>query len=296
MLRFLVIFFSVLFCGCHEKPLPPGTLACVNGELIHMSAVQALLDSRAASQGLRLRPAVSEMRSSYREALATLMAAALARQELAERGLAIDEKKLDEAVAQVKKDYASAGQEDVWADSVLREDEWRQLAAGQLALELLIRQVLAPAIKISLADIRAYYEEHSKEFTLPAWGRVCFLEGEKPELEAWCAAVDADNTSPVATCMDARLAHLPEPWVKNLARTGACGKIIEQEGHWRAVAVVSRSQPEKLLLSEAYGLIENILLAERRQAAFETWLEKKLAASSVLVNPELFAAEESSEF
>ncbi|MDE5878920.1 MAG: hypothetical protein K2G99_02675, partial [Desulfovibrio sp.] len=68
---------------------------------------------------------------------------------------------------------------------------------------------------------------------------------------------------------------------------GSCGQAREQDGEWRAAALAGRQPGHSLELAEAYPLIESILLAEKKSAAFGQWLEESLGRSEILVAPEL---------
>lgn len=287
----------LLLAACRGEALPPGTVASVNGELISLHSLQALLDSRSAALGVPPRPSVSEMRAKYRDALAILIAHALARQELEERGLAPRPEDLTEAISQIKEDYGAESLEGYLADASLREDDWRQLMRDHLALQTFTERVLLPSIRIPLPEVKAYYEEHRGELALPRSLRVCHAAAESAEaLEAWCAGLGAADfvPGPLAQCVDITPGDAPDPWREDIKKLkpGACGRIIEQQGQWRVLGLVGRSQPRAPELSEIYGLIEGILLERKKTDAFNHWLERKAAASRILVNPELFPAGE----
>lgn len=296
-LAFLASIFLALFvlCGCREQPLPPGTVASVNGELINLHALQALLDSRSAALGIPRRPSVADMRERYRYALSILIAHALVRQELAKLGIEIDEKDVDEAIEQIKEDFGADNLEEYFTEAFLREEEWRQLMRDQLSVRAFTERVLAPAARVSLAEIKQYYNDHRESFMMPRAIRICHAQAaEKEELEAWCRAENSDEfeRSPLSRCMDTRPETVGEPWAKELKKLapGKCGRIIEQDGQWRALALARRYEEGARQLSEVYALIESLLQEEKKLTAFNKWLEQKLAQSRILASPGLFSA------
>lgn len=290
--------WTILLCvflvsGCGDSPLPPGTVASVNGEPVSLHAVQTLLDSRSAARGIPLRPSVSEMQDKYRHALSILVIHALVRQDLTRRGIEVDEKDVDREIAQIRSDFGTESLEEYFEEAFLREEDWRQLMRDQLAIRVFINRVLGPEITVSLEDVKKYFEEHREALSRPAMLRICYAVGEsKAQLETWCEAAAADEfeKSPLANCIDTLPQMLPEPWkdeVKKL-KPGKCGRILEQSGEWRTIALIKNEPQEKPRLSEIYGLIEAQLLEEKRLAAFDNWLGQKLASSKILVSPDLF--------
>ncbi|MBD5641179.1 MAG: peptidyl-prolyl cis-trans isomerase [Desulfovibrio sp.] len=294
MSRLPVLLFLAfaLLCSCREAALPPGTVASVNGELISLHSLQALLDSRSVDLGIPARPSVAEMRERYRHALSILIAHALARQELASRGIDPDEKDVDEAIARIREDFGPDSLQDYFAETFLREDEWRQLMRDHLAVNILMERVLEPGLKVSLDEVRKYYEEHKQSLSVPEIARICHAAAkDRDEVAAWCEKAEFEN-SPLAQCVDISPDSIPEPWASEAKklRPGECGRIIGQEGQWRTVALLRKDGAREPRLSEIYGLIEARLLEEKKLEAFDSWLAQKLGASRVLVNPELFSA------
>lgn len=293
-----LFLISFLLCACGPD-FPPGTIASVNGEPIHLHYAQALMDSRSSALGIPPRPSVSEMRRNYRDALAILIAHALVRQELAERGLAVSDKDVDEAINGINRDFGDESLADFLADASLRQDEWRRLMRDHIGLEIFTDEILLPAIRIPLAEVRAYYEEHKRDFSLPENSLVCFAGGESRDaVAAWCenAGKKDFEPGPMAQCMEVTAREIPEAWEDDFKklRPGACGKIIEEGGQWRAIALLARNPAKNLPLSEAYPLIESILIDQKKSAAFDAWLEKKINSSRILVNPEIFPAQDKS--
>lgn len=287
------LIMALFLCSCDQPSLPPGTIASVNGEPISLRSVQALLDSRSAALGIPPRPSVGEMQQNYRHTLGILIAHTLVRQNLAEHGLEVSERQLDEAVNQVRADFGDEEFSDYLASASLREEEWRLLVRDHLALQVFAERILLPSIKIPLSEIRSYYDEHEAEFALPESVLVCHAASEKREaVDIWCSnlAHAAFEPGPLAQCVEIAVNDVPTPWQADLKKIKPreCGQIVEQEGQWRALGLLQKNSPKKLPLSEVYGLIENILLEQKKAAAFEKWLEQEMAKAAILAKPELF--------
>ncbi|MBD5557803.1 MAG: peptidyl-prolyl cis-trans isomerase [Desulfovibrio sp.] len=302
----------LVLAGCLESPLPDGVVASINGEPIRLSDVQALMDSRSASLGIPHRPSLEAMKSRYGGALGTLIVHALVRQDLERRGMAVTDAALEHAIDQVREDFGPGGLEQFLTDASLREADWKALMRDHLAMETFRKRVLLPAIKVSMDEARAWYEEHKADFALPGYVDVCFAAApEKEALAAYCAAftarwrarpqeaaeVDfaalsgaaAHDTGAIAQCLEVPPEEVPPPWRREIdaLKPGNCGQARLQDGEWRTVALAGRQRGHALDLAEAYPLIEAILLEEKKSAAFAKWLEDSVAASKILVSPEL---------
>lgn len=314
MLRrlFSLLCACLLLSGCLERRLPEGVMASVNGEPIHLIAVQALMDSRSTSLGIPLRPSLEDMKSRYGGALGTLIVHTLVRQDLARRGLSVTDAALEHAVEQVRADFGPGGLEKFLTDSSLREEDWKALMRDYLAMDIFRKRVLLPAIQISLKEARAYYQEHKAEFLLPGYLDICLATApDREALTAYCesfgtrfrsqpadtAGIEFSSLSAAATsdsgalaqCLEVRPDEVPPAWRKELEtlKPGSCGQPRQQEGEWRVVALAGRHRGHALDLAEAYPLIEAILLEEKKSVAFGKWLEDSLARSEILVAPEL---------
>lgn len=308
----LLLFACLALSGCLERRLPEGVVASVNGELIHLTAVQALMDSRSTSLGIPHRPSLEDMKSRYGGALGTLIVHALVRQDLARRGLSVTDAALEHAIDQIRADFGPGGLEKFLTDSSLRETDWKALMRDHLAMDTFRKRVLLPAIQVSLEEARAYYQEHKEEFLLPGHLGICLAAApDREALAAYCeafaarsrsrqgeadeagapspAAATAGDSGALAQCMEVRSDEVPPAWRKELEtlKPGSCGQPRQQDGEWRVAALAGRHRGHALDLAEAYPLIEAVLLEEKSSAAFGKWLEDSLARSKVLVAPEL---------
>lgn len=297
--RSIFIFF-LLGCllsalpACEKETASQGSVASVNGEYINLHSVQALLDSRSAALGIPSSPSVAEMQKRYGNSLAILIVHTLVRQELERKGIAVTEVELDKAIKQIKADYPDGNLEDFLAAAYLREDEWRQLMRDYLALETFTNHILIPSIRIRLDEISAYYKQNAAKFIMPETWRVCFKSADKKEeIDAWCSNLYA-GMPPEANmqCMTAVEKEIPDPWRQDIKKIKhlACGKPIQYEGQWRVAAVMAQKSSGARKLSDIYAVIENILLEEKKNAAFEQWLAQKLASADIRVAPEIIRA------
>lgn len=290
-----IVFFLMLalcFCACKEQAPPAGVVATVNGEPVYLHSLQTLLDSRTAALGIPPRPSLDEMRNNYAQALSVLITHALVRQELEQKGISLHESDYAALMDDINRDFSGESLDGVLDDSSIRKDDWQQLVRDYLALETFRRQVLLPGIKTDLDEVKAYYRQHEADFLVPASMNVCFVSSEKKEeVENICAsaAKAAASDNPAVQCMDADAGELPAPWqndAKNM-KLFDCGKISEQYGAWRSMFVTRKDRERLAPLAEVYPLIDNILLAQKKDAAFDKWLESRIAASDIKVSPEL---------
>lgn len=288
----LTLFLALFLCACGEDRFPPGVVALVNGEPITLHSVQNLLDSRSMGSMLQADTSFEDLRANYGRAVAMLIATTLVRQELEERGIAPDQKELDQAIERIRSDYGEGGLEEFLEEAYLRPDDWKQLMRDHLAMEVFRNQVLLPTIKIEFQDIKNYYQEHRKEFVLPETARACFLSSlKREEVQAWCSDVRSRKflDDAVAQCVEVAINEISQPWNRELKslKPMSCGKIREEDGEWQAVALLERTPERAPELSEVFPLVEKILLEPRQSAAFEQWLAQKSATAKVLVAPGL---------
>lgn len=292
-----LLSLALLMCltaACEQNTAPPGVVAIVNGEQVPLHALQTLLDSRSASMGIPQSPSLSVMRKNYGVALSTLIAHILVRQELSQMGKEVSDHDFQKAIDEINEDYGPGGLDQYLEDSFLRKDDWLALMRDYLSLEIFKNQVLLPGIKISLPEIKKYYEEHKKDFELPDTARVCFLSTENREaLEKVCADLKTwitDEVFPdaiVSQCLITPIEDIPPGWQADLRKlkAPACVKPRHENDEWLTIALVSRHPGGTIPLSESYAFIENILAREKQNEAFDAWLEQKIKKSKIVVSP-----------
>ena len=297
----LVCCCCLLLAACFEARLPDGVVATVNGEPITLRRLQTLLDSRAPSLGAMRTPSLENMRREYGEALGTLIIYALVRQDLQRLQMSVSTAILDAAVAEVKNDYGGGdGLDKYLAEESLDPAEWRALLLDHLSMLAFEKKVLASGIRISLPELRDYYQTHEEDFKMPETLRVCLISAEsRKDLDNFCAAFPAaageTRKKVQLQCLNVRTGDLPQSWQKAAAalKTGQCAPTRQEDGLWRGLALIENHPPAQMNLAEIYPIVEHILREQKMAEAFEDWLEKSLAAATIKVaadiKPDLLA-------
>lgn len=288
---FIILSAFLLFTGCSDTDLDPGIVAKVNGEAITLHSIQTLIDCRSASMGIPPRPLLDEMKKNYVNALKILIIHKLVRQEMKERRLIVDDRTFNQYIRSIIDDYGEDDFKKFFQDSYIREDDWLQLMYDFLALETFKSHLLLPTIKISKEEIKAYYNANESRFKIPDTINLCFLSATSEKLiNDWCVDLKKEllTHTEYVQCGDLSLKDIPEPWQQEVGRLApnSCAKIVYDNGMWKTVAVLDKPGKKTLDIINVYALIENILLQQKQQGAFDKWLNQKIKKSRILVTPE----------
>lgn len=291
----LVCCFCLLLTACFETRLPDGVVATVNGESITLRRLQTLLDSRSPSLGAMRTPSLENMRREYGEGLGTLIIYALVRQDLQRLQMSVSPAMLETAVDEVRNDYGGGdGLDKYLAEESLDPAEWRALLLDHLSMLTFERRILAAGIRISLPEMRDYYQAHENDFNMPETLRLCLISGEsRSSVEEFCSVFPSgsgDSRKNVQLqCQDVQPGDLPQRWRKAAAalKPGQCAPVRQEAGLWSSVGLLERRPPANISLAEAYPLVEGMLREQKMSEAFERWLEKTLARSSIKIAKDL---------
>ena len=287
----------LLLAACFEARLPDGVVATVNGEPITLRRLQTLLDSRSPSLGAMRTPSLENMRREYGEALGTLIIYALVRQDLQRLQMAVSPAALEAAVAEVKNDYGGGdGLDKFLAEESLDPAEWRALLLDHLSMLAFEKKVLASGIRISLPELRDYYQTHEDDFQMPETQRVCLISAEsRKDVEGFCAVFPGGlgeaRKKVQVQCLNVRTGDLPQSWQKAAAalKPGQCAPPRQEDGLWRGLALIENRSPTQMNLAETYPIVESVLREQKMAEAFEAWLEKSLGASTIKVAADIKA-------
>ncbi len=302
------LVFSFLFCfflaGCLEDSLHPGEIARINGRSITLGQLEAMQESSNTHWGLKPFLSLEELRLAYGPALSELLAVELVKEQLDKKNMAVTAEELAAEEALIRADYPGNSFEEMLVNEAVDLDHWRFLLMNTLSVRKYQQLVLRPNITISSGEIEQYYNTHTEDFHIPAKSYFILLSakdeavmdrGRKALLQtADPVRVQAEN--PELTVDSVRMAadRLP-PEVGALLETMTPGQLspsIVVDGSYRSVLVLEMTPERKLSPGEAYPLIEEVLMGEKLEAAYNAWLRSRFLKSAIRIAPQLLPAGE----
>jgi peptidyl-prolyl cis-trans isomerase SurA len=138
-------------------------VAEVNNDIITMSELENMTRSIQARSGIK--PSKRDAQKMQREMLEALIDRKLAKGEAKRRGIKVDPKEVDEAVAQFKQ-RSNIPDDETLAKALSNEGlslkEFKQQMADQLLQERLMAVVVRPKVSVNDAEVRRLYEQRFK--------------------------------------------------------------------------------------------------------------------------------------
>jgi peptidyl-prolyl cis-trans isomerase SurA len=139
-------------------------VAEVNNDIITMSELENMAKSVQAQSGIK--PTKRDAQKMQREMLETLIDRKLAKVEARRRGIKVEPKEVDEAVAHFKQ-RSNIPNDETLAKALSNEGlslkEFRQQIADQLLQERLMAVVVRSKVSINDAEVRRMYEQRFKQ-------------------------------------------------------------------------------------------------------------------------------------
>jgi parvulin-like peptidyl-prolyl isomerase len=300
----VVVVYLALSLGltaCDRPVSEPGVVAKVNGRPIALAQLQFkhdLMHTFALSKG---NPTLSELRKEYGSILAELVVQELIDQELENRGLAVSDQELAAAEADIRSDYPEGAFEQTVIEEYIDLDAWRQQLRARLARDKFLANVLRPQVRIDYQEAESYYREHLADFYLPPRLTFLMVGGPSKELVTKAVQLHFQGAKPedIATRfrnVEARLLKMredrvPNPWRETLAalKEGQASPVTQAEAGYRQFVLVEKTAGRTLEPSQAYPLVEGVLLEKKLGQAFESWLDFAVSKADIKVSARLLA-------
>lgn len=276
--------------ACSQEKLPEGLVATVNGKPIYLKTLQAVQDTRAVSLGANQRPALESLKKQYGAALSALIINALVIQELERLELAVSDEAVQASEAEVRADYSEAEFEKTLTEEYIDIQVWRELLRQQLSILAFQDKVLRPQLVVKLEEAEAYYKEHKAEFTVPASLTLVQVSGASKELveQAHAQAPNLQGLHlPDVTVQrfTIRRQSVPLEWQKEVQALGLnkSTPVINRDGFYQFVCLVASHPARELSLRDAYPLLNDVLLEDKIDESFATWLEQAVQKARIQV-------------
>ncbi len=297
MLRFLwclCIICTAELSACRETSFPPGISAVVNGEPITLRQVEELHDARGDGLLPTMSPSVEVLRNRYGEALAALIVDILIRQSLIRAGLDVDEAEMHRAEAAVRADYPKDTFEKFLQEEYIDLESWRELLRRHLRMRLFREKVLRLRVRIDADEVSARYQSDGERFGLPRTAVVRLMTSpNRVEAEKVCAAwkegrpMQTDGT--LMQTLRLPYERFSPQRRKDLENTppGGITPVREHDGLFQCMILLEIVPARRLSAVEAYSALEEELVEEKLEAAFDAWLVEALKDARIMVAGEL---------
>lgn len=305
MARFALLLGLLLaLAACESETAAPGVVARVNGRPIYLYQLEFKNDLLHIHQPKYFNPSIEELRAEYGAVLGDLVIQQLIMQDLAERGLEVTDEELAEAEARVREDYPEGTFEEVLVEEYIDIKSWREQLRARLALEKLNDFVLRPQIKLDYVEAEQYYRNNISDFYLPKRQVFLLIQGPSRELvekadQLYGEKESIEEITTKLSQVEMRLLkmredRLPVHWREALAglEPGQHSQVRADKSGFERLILVETVPAKVLDPSQAYPLIERILLEKKLGEAFDEWLSVALASARIEVSTHLLPKEE----
>jgi parvulin-like peptidyl-prolyl isomerase len=298
-------------CGSDEqaKSVPAGAVALVGDEPIQKAELDRLL-AQAKKNYEAQKQDFPEVGTPEYETLKSTLLKGLVQQSQweqagAKMGVTVSDKEIDTRLEALKQQYFKGDDEKFQAqldkDGLTVEQIRDQLRARMLSDK--IYKSVIDKVKVTDAEIKAYYDNHKAQYVQPESREVRHILVKKKALadelyaklkngadfEALVTKYTEDTTSkPDGGKLTAYKGKTAAPFDKFVfaAKVGELSHPIKTEFGWHVIEVLSDTKPAAAQpLAEAKNAISGTLLQERQNAALKTWVRDAESSYDVTYAP-----------
>lgn len=164
-ISFVLASTLVLIAGCHKGP-QQGVVATVNGHPIFQTEVDKAYNAQLASNPQQQTPTVDQEESIKLNILHTLILEAILDQRAAKQGLTATDAEVEAKIAEMKAPYTEEQFQAKLKASDLTLDELKRDVRRSLTQEKLFNKEINSRITVTDADVANYFNAHKAEFNL----------------------------------------------------------------------------------------------------------------------------------
>lgn len=303
--RWLGVCLLVAFShGCSRKKPPtddPHVVARVNGEVISLSAFERELSRELQS----LDPSSAktpEQTEPFKQLLVqTLVERTLLLQAARKHQLDVTTEEVDRRILRMRADFPADGFEDMLAQNQISLAELKRQTADQLLIEKLFEQQVYPRVAVTEADLRTWFEAHSRDFDQPEKVRASHIfvrdlnEARRIEQLARSGKKFSDLARRYSLAPEAKVGGdlgwfprgvMPPQFDEVLFRLGAgqVSPVVETEFGYHLLLLTEKKGAKTFALDDVRARVEEKLLAERRREAQKAWVEDVRQKADIRIN------------
>ncbi len=302
--RIPLLFVLAAFClaaGCEER-MQPGEVARINGRIIMLSQLEAMRNSAFFDGSASVVEDQNELHKQYGPALTDLLALELVKQQLEKKKMAVTDQEVLAEEALIRADYPPGAFESMLVNEGIDRENWRFLLRNTLSLRRFLSKTLRPGISVTPEETTTYYREHEAEFVRPAWAHFLLISGPNRDVveqgKSRLAAtgdptqVQAQHASLAVRTIRMDRERLLPVFVAELdrMRPGQLSAVVMGGDEFHAMLLLETTPERRLSPTEAYPLIEETLLESKLDAAYNAWIQGRLAKSDIRVSRRLLPA------
>ncbi len=290
----VAVVLCLLCVSCGDAPVQ-GEVARINGRAVTLAQLEAMRDAVGAGAEGSLPQTTEQLRREYGFALAELLVCELVNQQLEKKKIPVTPEEIAAEETLIRGDYPGNSFETMLREEAIDLDLWRFLLKNRLAVQKLRRELLRPSISIKSEEVEAYYHQNNKEFARPAWVYYIVISGtDKASVESARALLlstadpsrvrrDFPDLQVLATRMSRdRLAPPLEEAIARL-KPGQTTAVRAAAQDFRTMLLLDEGPEKRLTPTEAYPLIEAVLLERKLDEAYDQWADKQLARAKIRV-------------
>ncbi len=155
----------VLIAGCHKGP-QQGVVATVNGHPIFQTDVDKAYTAQLASNPQQQAPTPDQADSLRLNIIHTLILEAIIDQRAAKQGLTATDAEVEAKLAEMKAPYTEEQFQTKLKAANLTLDELKRDVRRSLTQEKLLNKEINSRITVTDSDVRNYYDAHKADFNL----------------------------------------------------------------------------------------------------------------------------------
>jgi peptidyl-prolyl cis-trans isomerase C len=217
-----------------------------------------------------------------------------------EKGITISSEDLQAAVTEIQRDYGEANFRQVLLKRYIDFEEWK----GVLKDRLLVRKIMKTVPPVTSEEIKAFYEEHEREFHHPPMVKVMQVvtrsRGEAQEIlkrltrgesmedlaRKHSISPDGKRGGDMGWIAQGDLEEKMEKVIFSLS-AGQISPVVETSYGFHIFRVVSKRPEGTRRLPEVMAEIEKGLFSQKEEAFYRSWLGEIRERYPVWMDPHL---------
>ncbi|MCT4627482.1 peptidylprolyl isomerase [Halodesulfovibrio sp.] len=299
-MRRVILILTLLFlvAGCSQHPEEKGVVARVNGKPIYLKELESRYDLNNIGWVSGIIPSVESMSEEYGNVLSELIVYKLVGDALEAEGLSVSAEEVEKEEAAIRADYPDDLFERTLTEEYIDIEVWRLFLKRHLEMKLFFNDVLRPKISLTYQEAEQYYKDNLSEFYIPERVHVLLIRSNDrkavlrssvllEKAEDWKKVVETLPSDVVVRELKLKKNRLPHQWASALQQLKPkTSSNISTTAYGYEQLVLLSVLPEKLLgPSQAYAVIERVLIDQKMNSAFMDWLEKQVTSAQIKVTP-----------